>query len=352
MGCEANWEVPLSYRGVLDEVREVHRRAGLFDVSHFGRIRIRGDGALELLERACTADVAHQEDNTSIPTLLCNQRGGIIDYCRLIRLSNFWVLVSSPLARQSVLEHLGTLADEFDAKVDDQTAKTSLLEVTGPATADILDAVLPFCVGDLPDGTVKFGSLMVARYIAERVSASGEWGVAVSIPNMLATQAWGFITGKAGSNAVAPCGMGARDVLRIEAGLLRFGHEFNQTVDPITASLEDCVDFSHDFLGAEAIGKLKAKGPARKLIGLVLGAPEGDACGDHIPKQGTEILRKDGSEAGIVTSGAFSPTLEAPIALGYVGLDTAEVGTELLIKASERTIPAEIRALPFVTCCE
>ncbi len=170
---EAGWDMPLSYCGALEEAAEVRRRAGVFDVSHFGRIRIRGDGALDLLERVCTADVAHQEDNTTLQTLLCNERGGIIDHCRLIRLTNFWVLVTSPACRAKVLEHLAQPAAEFGAKVDDQTLKTSMLAVTGPAAGEILDAVLPFRVGDLPDGAVKFGSLMIARYIAERMSFTG-----------------------------------------------------------------------------------------------------------------------------------------------------------------------------------
>ncbi|MHC4295333.1 MAG: hypothetical protein ACYSTL_07085, partial [Planctomycetota bacterium] len=194
MGEEAGWCVPLSYRGALEEVTKIRRRAGVFDLSHYGRIRIRGDGALDLLERACTADVVHQEDDTTLTTLLCNERGGIIDVCRLIRLANFWVMVCSPGAREKVLEHLTLLGDQFAAKVDDQTPKTSMLGVGGPGAPQILDAVLPFSVSDLPAGIVKFGSLMVARYIAERIDFIGEWGVCVEIPNMVTARAWTFIT--------------------------------------------------------------------------------------------------------------------------------------------------------------
>ena len=348
MGTEGGWEVPLSYRGALEEVGEVRGRAGVFDVSHFGRIRIRGDGAIDLLERACTADVAHQEDDTTISTLLCNERGGIIDRCRLIRLTSFWVLIASPVCREKVLRHLTALGEDVGAKVDDQTPKTTMLEAAGPATGGILDAVLPFRVADLAAGSVRFGSLMIARYIAEQVSVTGQWGVAVSVPNMVAAQAWRFITGKAGINTIPPCGLAARDVLRIEAGIPRYGHEINETLDPATAGLIGEVDFGHDFLGAEAVKKSAERAAARELVGLILEAPKEGARGGIVPGQGMGVCGKDGTEVGTVTSGAFSPTLEAPIALAYVATGAGEVGDELLVDAGGRPLPARVTPLPFV----
>ena len=328
MGDEAGWLMPLSFSGALEETAEVHRRAGVFDVSHFGRIRIRGDAALDLLERACTSDVAHQEDNTTAPTLLCNDSGGVIDLCRLIRLPDFWVLVTSPACRQKVLEHLTHLAGQFGAKVDDQTPKTSMLAVTGPTAGGILDAVLPFKVADMLAGEVKFGSIMIARYIAERVSFSGEWGAEVAVPNMLAGRAWRFITEKAGQNNIPPAGTVAWDVLRIEAGICRYGHELNETTDPYTCGLESAVDFGHDFIGAEAVAKVRDSGPTRKRVGLVL--DEKDQPPDApIPNMGSPVAKPGGREVGAVTSGTFSPTLQKAIAMAYVEAGASEVGTQL-----------------------
>jgi len=348
MGDEAGWRVPLSYRGALVEAAAVRVRAGVFDLSHFGRIRIRGDGALDLLERVCTGDVAHQEDDTTLETLLCNERGGILDSCRLIRLASFWVLVSSPPARRKVLAHLLGLAEQFGAKVDDQTLKTSMLAASGPAAAEILDGVLPFRPSALPNGAVKFGSLLIARYIAERVSLTGEWGVCVQVPNMAAAQAWRFITDKAGADAVAPCGMAALDILRIEAGLPRYGHEINETVDPIMAGLERRVDGGRDFIGAAAVRKITQTGAARKLAGLVLKTPVGAAeAGARICRQGAGVFRADGAEAGVVTSGTFSPALDAPVAMAYVARDL-RADSEVLVEVGEGRATAKVTKLPFV----
>ena len=350
MAAEAGWEVPLSYRDAMDEAREVRRRAGVFDVSHFGRIRIRGDGALDLLERACTADVAGQEDETTLSTLLCNDRGGIIDLCRLIRLSSFWVLVTSPDCRQKVLGHLEALieAAAFDARVDDQTLKTSLLAVSGPAAPEILDAVLPFRVSDISAGAVKFGTLLIARYIAERVSFTGQWSLEVAIPNMAAGHAWRFMTERAGENALAPAGMAAREVLRIEAGLPRYGYELDETVDPMAAGLSAAVAFDHDFLGAETLRKINDKGPARKLIGLMLEPPSSTATGQAILRGGSAVCQTDGRQVGVVTSGTFSVALERSVALAYVGPDTAEVDRQLLVDVDGKPTPAQVTSVPFL----
>jgi aminomethyltransferase len=333
MGVEAGWEVPLSYHGALDEAAETRRRASIFDLSHFGRIRIRGDGALDLLERACTADTAHQEDNTTLPTLLCNERGGIIDCARAIRLTDFWVLVTSPICRTKVLQHLTDLAGDYGVKVDDQTPKTTMLGVAGPGGGGILSAVLPFSIDSLGEGDVKFGSLMIARYIAERVDLFGLWAAMVSIPNMTGPQGWRFITEKAGKNNVPPAGLTAFDVLRIEAGTHRYGHEINETIDPYTCGLDSAVAFDHDFIGAKALAELSEKTSSRRLTGLVLHPNVDKSAPEAIPRQGSGVLDSAGKEIGTVTSGTFSPALNRPIALAMISAD-ARVEKELLIETA------------------
>ena len=345
MTDEAGWDMPLSYRGAIEEVRAVRTRAGVMDVSHLGRLRIRGAGAAELLERLCTADVAHQEDNTARLTLLCSQTGGIIDQCYLLRPEGFWVLLTSPCNRLKVLEHVRSHAGDFDAKVDDQTEKTSMLSVTGPQAPAILDAVLPEKASQTPAGAVRVGSLLIAKYIVMRTGYSGEWGLEAVVPNMAAGMAWDFITKKAGPNAAPPIGMAARDVLRIEAGLPRYGHEINETIDPITAGLEGLVDFSHEFLGREAVMQHRERPAARRRVGLVVG---GDVAEQSvIPRQGAVVLRTDGGEAGTVTSGTYSPTLDKVIAMAYVGADAAEAGTELLVQVGAERRQTHVVELPF-----
>lgn len=264
MGPWEGWNMPLDYGDADGEVAEVRSRAGVFDISHLGRIRIRGDGAVDLLERLCTSDAARQEDDTAAVTLLCNDAGCIIDAGILIRLENDWVLTCSAGGRQKVLEHVQANAADFDVKVSDQTRNTVHICTCGQAAARILDAVLPEKVSSLPRGAAKIGSFVVARYIAARTGYTNLWSLEVILPNMLAQQAWSFITAKAGANAIRPAGMTAREILRKEASLPRRGPDFDDTTDPITAGLERAVNFNHDFLGRDAIGKIKQArgGPA------------------------------------------------------------------------------------------
>ena len=264
MGPWEGWDMPLDYGDADGEVAEVRSRAGVFDISHLGRIRIRGDGAVDLLERLCTYDAARQEDNTAALTLLCNDAGGIIDAGILIRLESDWVLTCSAGGRLNVLEHVQANAADFDVKVSDQTEKTAHVCICGPRAKEILDAVLPEKASPLPRRAAKIGSFVVARYIAARTGYTNLWSLEVILPNMLASQAWGFITDKAGANAIRPAGMSAREILRKEASLPRRGSDFDETTDPITAGLERAVNFNHDFLGRDAILKIKEAhgGPA------------------------------------------------------------------------------------------
>ncbi len=253
MHVEDGWEMPLSYGDAEEEYRRVRSRAGVFDLSHVGRIRVRGDGALEMLEYLCTADVARQEDDTAIYTLLCNDRGGIIDHALVVRLDGYWMLTCSPHRRSAVLGHLEAHAAARGVKVDDQTLKTSMLSVVGPRAAAILDAVLPERPSMLPRGAAKVGSMLVARYLAMRTGATRLWSLEVVLPNMLAGRAWDFITAKAAANTIAPAGQAVRERLRTEAHLPRWGREIDETTNPVAAGLTRAVHLGKDFLGAEAV---------------------------------------------------------------------------------------------------
>ena len=362
MAPEEGWEMPRSYRGLTREVLDVRARAGVFDVSHTGRLRIRGDGAIDLLERVCTADAARQEDDTALPTLLCNEAGGIIDEGLLLRLEDSWMLLTSPCNRRKVLSHLQACRSDLDAKVEDQTFKTARIAVAGPAAPALLDAVLGEDVSGLSDGAVRAGTLLIARYVAVRTRQAGLWTLEVILPNMVAGQAWRFITQKAGENCVPPAGMAAREVLRIEAGLPRCGHELDESIDPITAGLEARVDPGRDFIGRDALLKIKERGAERRLVGLNIQAPEAGPgrCttpaaasagqgphADLVPRPGSVVSRTGAAPVGSVTSAAYSPALEAVIAMAYVAREAAGAGTSLLVGSGRQTREAKVVALPF-----
>lgn len=340
---EAGWDMPHSYGDVQAECRRVRARAGVFDVSHIARIRIRGGGAVDLLERLCTADVGRQEDNTARYSLLLNEGGGIVADALVVRLENFWVLTTSPPCRQSVLARATALAGEVGAKVDDQTAKTAMVATVGPGAAAALDAVLPERPSALAAGAARAGSLVIAKYIALRSGCTGQWALEVMVPNMLASQAWRFITAKAGANCIPPAGLAARDVLRIEAGAARFGRELHAAVDPAAAGLMGAVDLEHDFTGRDALGRVLQTGPQRVRVGL---RAEGEVA--SVPRCGARVAGADGEELGTVTSAAYSPALEQIIAMAYVPPHAAGIGTELLLGDGPDRLQAAVVPMPFV----
>jgi len=346
MGSDGGWAMPLSFCGAMDEVDAIGLRAGVFDISNVGRIRVRGDEALDLVERLCTADVVRQEDDTARFTLLCNEGGGIIDQCLALRIDDWWLLTTSPVNRLKVLEHAKAVGQGLSVKIDDQTTKTTMVCVAGAQVEGMLDRSLPINVAGFKRGQVKTGTLMIARYIAVRTSYMGAWALEVILPNMFAGQAWRFITDKAGENAAPPAGVTARDVLRIRAGHCLYGHELNETIDPFTAGLGNAVSFDHDFIGREALEALASKTPARRRVGLEIDIPadQGGAPGT-IPAMGTPVTRPDGGQVGTVTSGTLGRQADQVIAMAYLATDSAEAGREVLV--GDRTPrPARVVSLP------
>jgi len=343
MGHEGGWEVPLSYTGPLVEAAETRRLAGVFDISHVGRIRIRGADALALVEKLCTSDVVHQEDDTAACTLLLNESGGILADAIVARLEGFWLITTDPCNRDKVLAHATGVCQGMSAKVDDQTEKGAMLAVTGSAAREVLDAILPEKPGDLPDGAAKIGSMMIARYIIIRKSFTGMWGLEVILPKMFIAKAWRFITENAGDKCLKPAGMAARDILRIESGLCRYGHELNETIDPFTAGLESLVDFNHEFIGRQALTGIRSRGISRRRVGLRFDCSE-------IARLGDTVYDADGLEAGAITSGTFSAALDCPVAMAYVSLPACETGTILQVEvaSANRKLSATVTDLPFV----
>jgi aminomethyltransferase len=254
-----DWSLIDHFGDPAAEVAAVTSAAGAIDLSHLGRIRVRGDGALPLLERACTADVARQEDDTAMLTCLCDASGKIIDLAYLVRLENMWVLSTNCLARPAVLAHLMQLneAEGLEAKIDDQTFKTVLIGVAGPAARELLDGLLPGDkVSGLARGEARMGTMMVARYIAMRTGSTGTWSLEVMVPNMLAGPAWDFITKKAGhgEKALPPIGQVAWNTLRQTAGIPAGQALTGQ--DPRGVNLThllNLADPDHHFLGREAL---------------------------------------------------------------------------------------------------
>ncbi|NLF30875.1 MAG: glycine cleavage system aminomethyltransferase GcvT [Planctomycetes bacterium] len=335
----AGWSMPMLYGSILAEHQATRTDAAVFDVSHMGRLQIRGDRAFRLLDRACTADVLAQEDNTIRYGLLCNAAGGVIDDIMIIRLPDEWHVICNASNRRKVLAHLQRLNEDegFHADLTDRTIATAMLAVQGPRALAKLEGVLPAEVGRLARHQVDAGAHMMIPYIASRCGYTGEDGLEVILPAAVASQAWTFLTAESG---VTPAGLGARDLLRLEAGLPLYGHELNETIDPITAGLERAVRQREGFIGYEAIRAIREKGTPRTLVGLRLET-------NRIARQGAVVLA-DGSEIGVVTSGTFSPSCRASIALAFVDRARAAVDTPVRVRLrADHEVDGRVVRRPF-----
>ena len=213
----ADWTVAANFGDLDAEIDAIKNRAAVFDLSHLGRIRVRGDDAMAALEALCGEQIARLEDDTVTPMPIRNAAGDVLDTICLARLDGMWLVTTSPAQREAVAAELQAVVDSagLSAKVDDQTLKTTHLSIAGPAARELLDGLLPEAPSKLARGQARMGTLMIAKYIGLRTGRLPQWSLEVIIPNMMAGPAWGFITTKAGhgEKTLPPVGTDAIDAL-------------------------------------------------------------------------------------------------------------------------------------------
>ncbi|MDX1681951.1 MAG: glycine cleavage system aminomethyltransferase GcvT [Phycisphaeraceae bacterium] len=348
----AGWEMPIRYGSIQDEHEQVRQRAGLFDVSHMGRIHFTGRHARRLLERALTRRVSDMEPGQCRYALICNEAGGTIDDVLVYRYPDHWMLVVNAANRKDALAHLQNVAetDDLTVEIDDVTFETAMIALQGP---DVMDRIGKFSqeVPGLKRYRFCEKSLMVLKMTISRTGYTGEDGVEVILPAKQAAMAVRLLISQGGGNGddptegIQPVGLGARDTLRMEAGMPLYGHELDRETDPLSAGLTFAVDLDkhdHDngerFVGQAALEQIQADGPTRKLVGLKLD-------GRRTPRQGQTVIV--GDDQGTVTSGCLSPTLGHPIAMAYVPAEHAEAGTAVEVDLGRKQIEGEIVSLPF-----
>jgi len=316
------WEMPLQYEGILSEVRSVRESAGIFDVSHMGRLRLRGKGVREKLQVLTTNDVNKLKPGKVQYNLLTNEKGGIKDDITVYMLSEEeFMLCVNAANREKVLRWLGEHMD-----VEDMTLRTVQIALQGKESEYVLGKL--YDVAGIKYYRFKtFGEVLISR-----TGYTGEDGFEIYAPVEEGVKIFKKLVG-----AVRPCGLGSRDVLRIEAGLPLYGHEISEDITPLEANLGRFVDFSKNFLGKEALLGEEVK---RKLFGLEL-EDKG------VPRKGQEIL-KGGSVIGKVSSGTFSPTLGKGIALCFVEVEERREGAEVRLRSGRRELMGRLRAYPFV----
>lgn len=347
----AGWELPLHYGSIGEEHLWTRSSGSLFDVSHMGRLRISGRHARRFLDRVCTRLIRGMVAGQCRYSLVCNETGGCLDdvlvYCFA---DDDYLVVCNGANRAKIVEHFQRVkaAEDLTFKLDDQTCSTCMVAIQGPKVMDLIGGVSRE-VPTLKRYRFTVKNVLVMKIIVSRTGYTGEDGVEVILGANFARQALGMLLKDVGGEhaIVRPAGLGARDSLRMEAGMPLYGHELDEQTDPISAGLGFAVKVDKGesdpqegrFIGQDAIQRIAADGPSRRLVGLTLE-------GRRSPRQGM-VVRHGGEDVGIVTSGCPSPSLGHPIAMAYVPASLAEPGTAVEIDLGGGT-PATVVGLPFL----
>jgi len=339
----AGWEMPLLYKnqGIIPEHEHTRNAASIFDVSHMGRLKFTGADATAFLSRMVTRNIEKGTVGQSLYSLCCNPTGGILDDVIVSRFADHWFMVCNASNREKLLAWFEQQKQGARVNIEDQTFSTAMVAVQGPKVIPMLSALLPEPLDEL-----KRYHFMVQRYMmlisftVFRSGYTGEDGVEIICSNTVAGMALKFLMkGDENTSILKPAGLGARDTLRLEAGMPLYGHELSETIDPLSAGLGWAVDLTKDFVGAPALREIAKDGPKQKLVGL-------NITGPRAARQGTIVLAS-GQPIGTVTSGATSPTLKRCIAMAYVDAAYAAVGTALAVDLRGTTVEAVVTPLPF-----
>lgn len=339
----AGWEMPILYQGITDE--HVHTRASgsMFDVSHMGRLTFTGPQAMALLDRVLTRKIADQKVGQSRYSLVCNESGGVMDDVIVSRDQKNWLVVCNASGRAKLVKHFNEVrrAGDLDVDMVDNTEATAMVALQGPKVIERLGSVLQVDLAAMKRYHFVTDSLMLVKFTAFRSGYTGEDGIELILPAKAAGMAMKLLAGRLDKPdaTIKPAGLGARDTLRLEAGMPLYGHELSETIDPLSAGLGWAVDLTKDFIGAPALRQIAEAGPKRKLVGLELE-------GRRIARQGTPVV-KDGQVVGEVTSGTFSPTLQKSIAMAFVDANHAAEGTGLSADIKGELNAAKVVKLPF-----
>ena len=351
----AGWEMPIAYGSIIDEHRWCRSSAGFFDVSHMGRLRFTGRHARKFLDRVCTRQILGMQPGMVRYSLVCNAAGGCRDdvlvYCVD---EDEYLMVCNASNRAKLLGHFAEVKGDLAFKLADETESTAMVAIQGPKAMELV-ARMSSTIPTMKRYRFMVKNLVVIKLLVSRTGYTGEDGVEVILPASMAKLALGMVLKDMGceTSVVRPVGLGARDTLRMEAGMPLYGHEISEDLDPVSAGLDFAIKLDKGmtggpddertgtFIGQEALRRIKEEGPARRLVGLFVE-------GRRSPRQGMQVLSA-GAVVGETTSGCLSPSLDRGIAMAYVPAALAAEGTALeLDLAGKGTAAATVAKLPFV----
>jgi aminomethyltransferase len=342
----AGWHMPVQYKSIVEEHNATRTAAGVFDVSHMGRIRFDGPGSAAFLDRLLTRKVVGMGPGKIRYSLVCNDAGGILDDVLVYHLQEhggglYHMLVVNASNREKILSWIGSQKKPTDELTfTDKTVETSMIAIQGPNALRIMEPLVGADVGGMTYYTGRETTICRHPGIVSRTGYTGEDGCEIIVPSTAAEEIWERIFSSGKDHGVAAVGLGARDTLRLEAAMPLYGHELSEQINPFQAGLAFAVNLeARDFVGKAAIAP-KMDDPAQPVrVGLAL-------SGKRAAREHYGVLSA-GEKIGEITSGTFSPTLQQPIAMAYVPAASSKVGTELAVDIRGSEEPAKVVPLPF-----
>ena len=352
----AGYDMPIAYGSIIEEHKWCRSSAGFFDVSHMGRLRFSGRHARKFLDHVCTRQIYGMQAGMIRYSLVCNDQGGCRDdvlvYCVD---EDEYLMVCNASNRHKLLKHFAERKGEFSFKLADETDSTAMVAIQGPKAMDLISRISS-TIPTMKRYNFMVKNLVVIKLRVSRTGYTGEDGVEVILPSAMAKLALGMVLKDMGgdSSVVKPVGLGARDTLRMEAGMPLYGHEITEEIDPVSAGLEFAIKFEKGmtgtdadertgkFIGQDALRAIKAAGPKLRRVGLFVE-------GRRSPRQGMPVL-SGGQVVGELTSGCISPSLDRGIAMAYVPAAMAAIGTAFEVDLSGKGMAAAVvTKLPFLS---
>jgi len=337
------WSMPVQYTAIMEEHLGTRRAAGLFDICHMGQIEVKGPQAFSFLQGIMSRNLEGQATGQIKLSVLTNERGGIIDDLTIYKHGDghYW-LVTNASTRERDFEwltsHIGDLSRD-DLQITDISDRTGKLDLQGPKAQEILQRLLPVDLTALRFYHFMQTEIQKRPVLVSRSGYTGEDGFEIYASADAMIVLWDLILKTGSDDGLIPVGLGARDTLRLEAGMMLYGHEMDENIIPLEVVYDWLVDLSKDFIGCEALKKRKAEGINKRLIGF-------EMIGRGIARAGYPVF-KDEKEAGQVTSGTFSPTLNKAIGMAFVPIELAREQTEIEIEIRGGKVMARVVNLPF-----
>ncbi len=340
----AGYNMPVQYEGVNQEHETVRSGVGVFDVSHMGEFYLKGDRALDLIQKICSNDASKLVDGKAQYSCMPNYDGGIVDDLIIYRITEKeYVLVVNASNIEKDWNWISRHNEEggYQVEMTNQSDTISLLAIQGPKAAEAMQSLTTIDLLHMKYYTFQVGRFAgIEDVVVSATGYTGSGGFEIYFKNEHADAIWEAVMEAGKDYGIKPVGLAARDTLRLEMGYCLYGNDIDDTTSPIEAGLGWITKFAKDFVNAEALRKEKEQGPENKLVAFELQER-------GIPRQGYDIVDGNGKKIGRVTSGTMSPSLGKGIGLGYVPVIFADVGSNIHIQIRKNAVPAKVIKLPF-----